>query len=236
MTNQIASPAFKARIAGVAYLITILIGIFGEAFVRGKLIVSGDAAATAANLLAHEPLFRFGFALNLLPAYLVVTVIFFDLFKPVNRNINVLAAFCALVGTAVGTLNSLFELAPLMVLKGEPYLGVFKPEQLQALALLFLKLRAQGFNICLVFFGYYCVLIGYLIFRSAFLPRTLGVLMALAGFSYLVSSFAAFLSPDFAAHVALYILPLGLLGEGSLTLWLLIAGVNAQRWKEQSQS
>ena len=108
-------------------------------------------------------------------------------------------------------------------------MSVFTVEQLQALALLLLKLQAQAYNIGLVFFGFYCILIGYLIFRSLFLPRILGALMVFAGLGWLT-----FLSPPLANHLSPYILAPGLLGEGSLTLWLLVIGVNAQRWKEQA--
>jgi hypothetical protein len=115
-------------------------------------------------------------------------------------------------------------------------LSIFNAGQQQALALMFLELRAQGFDICLVFFGFYCILIGYLIFRSTFLPKILGVLMAIAGLGYLINSFATFLSPAFAIHLIPYVLAPGLLGEGSLTVWLLAVGVNVQRWKEQESA
>jgi hypothetical protein len=147
-----------------------------------------------------------------------------------------LAAFFSLVGCVIGAIIGVFQLAPVVVLSGQQYLSVFKMEQLQALALMFLKLRAQGFNICLVFFGFYCLLIGYLIFRSTFLPRIVGVLMAIAGLCYAANSFATFLAPAFAARLVPYILAPGLLGEGSLTLWLLVKGVNIQRWKEQASA
>lgn len=110
-------------------------------------------------------------------------------------------------------------------------MSVFKVEQLQALALVFVKFHGQGYNISLVFFGFYCLLIGYLIFRSAFLPRILGVLMAIAGLDWLT-----FLSPPLAKYLSPYIVALGLLGEGSLCLWLLVIGVNVQRWKEQASA
>jgi len=179
---------------------------------------------------------RLGFALDLIPVYIVVTVLFYDLFKPVNRSLSLLAAFFSLAGCAIGALNSLFQLAPLLVLRGEQYLSIFNAGQQQALALMFLELRAQGFDICLVFFGFYCILIGYLIFRSTFLPKILGVLMAIAGLGYLINSFATFLSPAFAIHLIPYVLAPGLLGEGSLTVWLLAVGVNVQRWKEQESA
>ena len=225
-----ASPRRKARIAGVFYLLEMLTGAFAIIFVGGRLFVFGDAAATATNILAHESLFQLGFAANLIQfaCYVAVTGLFYDLFKPVNKSLSLLAAFFSLVGCAIGAVSCLFEFAPLTVLGGAQYLNVFTLEQLQALSLMFLKLYGQLFNISFVFFGFYCLLIGYLIFRSTFLPRILGVLMAIAGLGWLT-----FLSPALTHALSPYILTAGL-GEVSLTLWLLVAGVNAERWKEQA--
>jgi hypothetical protein len=227
-----ASPRFKAKIAGVVYLLYFLTAIFGEFFISG-LVVSGDAAATANNILAHEPLFRLGLATGLIATafYIAVTALFYGLFKPVNRSLALLAAFFSLVGCAIQAFGSLFQLAPLVVLGGGPYLSVFKVEQLQALALMLLKLNAQASYIYLVFFGLFDLLIGYLIFRSTFLPRILGALMAFAGLGWLT-----FLSPPLANYLSPYILALGFLAEASLRLWLLVVGVNVQRWKEQASS
>jgi hypothetical protein len=135
------------------------------------------------------------------------------------------------VGCAILAFGSLFQLAPLVLLGGSPYLNVFKVEQLRALALMFLELKTQAGNICVVFFGVYCLLIGYLIFTSAFLPRILGGLMALAGLGWLT-----FLSPPLASHLSPYNLVLGFLAELLLCLWLLVMGVNVQRWKEQASA
>jgi hypothetical protein len=219
----------RARITGVVYLLYFLTAILGEFFLRG-LVVDGDAAATATNILAHESLFRMGLATGLIATafYIAVTARFYDLFKPVNRSLSLLAAFFSLVGCAILAFASLFQLAPLVVLGGSQYLSVFRVEQLRALALMFLELNTQAGNICVVFFGVYCLLIGYLIFRSAFLPRILGVLMALAGLGWLT-----FLSPPLANYLSPYILILGFLAELSLMLWLLVMGVNVQQWKEQ---
>jgi hypothetical protein len=159
-----ASPRLKARISGVFYLLEMLTGGFAL-FVGGRLLVSGDAAATATNILAHESIFRLGFAANFIQfaCYVVVTGLFYDLFKPVNKSLSLLAAFFSLVGCAIGAVSCLYELAPLAILGGAQYLNVFKVEQLQALALMFLKLHGQWFNLSFVFFGFYCLLIGYLI-------------------------------------------------------------------------
>ena len=225
-----ASPRFKARMAGFFYLLMFPVGGLAV-FARRGLVVTGNAAATATNILAHEPLFRLGFAGDLLvvACYVAVTALFYDLFKPVNRSVSLLAAFFSLVGCAILGFACLFELAPLVVLGGAQYLSVFKVEQLQALAYMFLKLYSQAYSIALVFFGFYCLLIGYLIFKLTFLPRILGVLMALAGLGWLT-----FLSPPLGAkYLYPYILAADI-GEGLLILWLLVVGVNAQRWKEQA--
>ena len=224
-----ASPRLTARLAGLFYLLEMLTGGFAV-FVGGRLFASGDAAASANNILTHPSLFQLGFAANLIQfvCYVAVTGLFYRLFKPVNRNLSLLAAFFSLVGCTVGAVSCLFELAPLAVLNGAPYLNVFKLEQLQALALMFLKLYALCFNISLVFFGFYCLLIGYLIFRSSFLPRILGAGMVLAG-----SGWLTFLLPSLTHYLSPYVLAVGI-GEVSLTLWLLAAGVSAERWNDQS--
>src|ERR1700723_2420289 len=227
-----ASSHPKARITGVVYLLYFLTAVVGELLLKG-LVVEGDAAITANNILAHESLFRVGLAIGLISTvcYVAVTALFYDLFKPVNRTLSLLAAFFSLVGCAILAFASLFQLAPLVVLGGGQYLSVFNVEQLRALASLFLELYGQAVNICFVFFGVYCLLIGYLIFRSAFLPRILGELMAFAGLGWLT-----FLFPPLANYLSRYILVLGFLAELALMLWLLVMGVNVQRWKEQASS
>ena len=211
----------RARITGVVYLLYFLTAVLGEFFLRG-LVVSGDAAATASNILARQPLFRLGLAAGLVATacYIALTALFYDLFKPVSRSLSLVAAFFSLVGCAILVLGSVFQIAPLVVLGGSPYLSVFNTEQLRALALMFLELNTQADNICVIFFGVYCLLIGYLIFRSAFLPRILGALMVFAGLGWLT-----FLSPPLANYLSPYNLVLGFFAELALCLWLLVMGV-----------
>jgi hypothetical protein len=225
-----ASPRPSARITGAVYLLYFLTAALSEFFMRG-IVVDGDAAATANNILAHQPLFRLGLATGLIATggYIAVTALFYGLFKHVNLSLCLVAAFFSLVGCAILAFSSLFRFAPLVVLGGSQYLGVFKVEQLRAVALLFLELNAQAGNIYLVFFGLFNLLIGYLIFKSTFLPRILGVLMALSGLGWLT-----FLSPPLANYLLTYIAVLGIIAELSLMLWLLVRGVNVQRWKERA--
>src|SRR5208283_415490 len=170
-----ALPHPKARITGAVYLLYFLTAVSGALFMRG-IVVAGDAAATAANLLAHESLFRLGLSTSLIAMalYVAVTALFYELFKPVNRSLSLVAAFVGLVGCVIQTVSYLFNLAPFAVVGGAPYLAVFNGQQLQALAFLFLKLQGQGETMGLVFSGLYDLLIGCLICRSTFLPRILG--------------------------------------------------------------
>ena len=224
------SPQGKARAAGFFWLLCILGGSLAE-YLGARVVVSGDAAATSAKILALESSFRFGLAAEIAATacYLAATLFVYELLKPVSRNLSLLAAVFSFMGCAGSAVSFLFHLAPLVVLGGAQYLGVFKVEQLQALALMFLKLNAQGFNIGLICFGFYCLLIGYLIFRSTFLPRIVGVLMMSAGVSYLT-----FLSPPLAKYLYPYILVFPGLGEGSLMLRLLVKGVDVRKCKEKA--
>jgi hypothetical protein len=168
-----ASPRTRARITGVVYLLLFVTAVLGEFFTRQagisgiQLGVSGDAAATANTILAHELLYRLGFAFGLISTacYVAVTALFYQLFRPVSRSLSLIAMCFSLVGLAIQAFGSLFQLAPLVVLGGSPYLNVFNVKQLQTLALMFLNLNAQVGYIALVFDGLFLFLIGYLIFR-----------------------------------------------------------------------
>jgi hypothetical protein len=229
------SPRLLARITGVVYLVVILVGMFAE-LTREKLIVSGDAAATVHNILASETLYRGTLAADLLggACYVVVTLLLYVLLKPVNKSVSLLAAFFSLVGIAVGSASVLALLGTLSILGGAHYLAAFEASQLQALAYLGVRVHGQGYIISLFFFGFYCLLLGYLIFRSTFLPRTVGILLVLAGLCYLINSFSALVSPPLANVLSNFILYPGLVGEGGLTLWLIVFGVNAQKWEDQA--
>jgi len=227
------SPQFEARITGAFYLLTILTGIFAQGFVSGSLVVDGDAAATATNILMHKSLFQLGFAVYLIEmtCQIATTALFYDLLKPAGRSVCLLAAFLGFAGCVIKTFSRLFFIAPLFILGGAPYLSVFSAEQLQALALLFLKLNDHGAAIALVFFGFYALLTGYLIVKSSFLPRILGVLSILGGLGWM-----SFLYQPLGYRLFPYIAASGILGATSLILWLLVFGVNEQRWKEQASA
>ena len=232
------SPQLYARIGGVLYLIIIVVGLFDEAFVRNRIIVSGDATATAANIRSLESLWRFGIAAEffLLICAVALTLIFFVLLRPVSRELALLAVFFNLVSLAVEAAVQLYLVGALFPLGNAEYLRAFEPEQLYALASLSVKSHGYGFGVALIFFGCVCLIDGYLIFRSGFLPKAIGVLMQIAGLCYLTNSFALILAPTFANRIFPAILVPAFVGEASLCLWLLVKGVNVQRWKEQASA
>lgn len=233
MTVAEKSPRFKARLAGVFEALEGMTSAFGQVAVLGRLVVSGNAAATAANILGHERLFWLGFASSLLGVafHIAWVLLFYNLFKPVNRSLSLLAAFVGLVVCAIQAVTGLLYVAPLLILQGGNSLSAFTTGQLQALAYVFLKLNAYAFNIDLVFFGLWCVLTGYLIFRSTFLPRILGVLLAIDGLGWMM-----YLHPPLAYHLFPFIAGASALAEIPLQLWLIVMGVNNQRWKEQASA
>jgi hypothetical protein len=215
------SPRSRARLIGVVYLLFFLTAIVGAAL----------TPATANDTMAHQASFRWGFALTMISTacYVALAGLFYQLFRHVRRSIALLAALFGVVGCAITAVGSLFQLAPFVVLEGNQYSSVFDVKQLRALAQMLLDLNGQAGYIALVFFGVFNLLIGYLVFRSTFLPRILGVLMALSGLGWLTS-----LSPPLAHYLLAPIEVIGILAEASLMLWLLVMGVNSQRWTERA--
>lgn len=227
------SPRFKARVAGIFEALEGLTSAYGQVVVLGALVVSGNAAATAANILGHQRLFWLGFASSLLGVafHVIWVALFYELFKPVNRSLSLLAAFVGLVVCAIQAFTALFYLAPLLILQGGSSLSAFSAAQLQGLAAVFLKLNTYAFNVDLVFFGLWCVLTGYLIFRSTFLPRILGVLLAIDGLGWML-----YVHPPLAYSLFHFIAVASAIAEIPLQLWLIVMGVNPQRWKEQASA
>jgi hypothetical protein len=220
-----------ARSAGVLYLINIVLGAFAISIVPALLFGSGPAAM-AHNIQTHELLYRSGLA-----AHIVVTVtniflavIFYEIFKVVNRRLALLDVFFILVATAIEAAGLVNQFAPLALLGNGPYANALPAGQLQALAYLPSALASVDYNIHTVFFGFDILLTAYLVLKSQLIPRTIGVLLAIDGLAYLVYSFAAVLAPSFASQLVPWIQLPALFGEGSLCLWLLVKGVNVERW------
>jgi hypothetical protein len=224
------SAAGHARAAGVGYLVIIVTGIFAEFFVRSSLIVPGDAAATAANIVASQSLYRVGLIgeLLMLACDVMVALALYVIFEPVSRSLSLLAAFFRLVHAAIVGVNLLNTWVPLALVGDAGFLTAFEPAQLHALALLFLEAHAYGYVIGLAFFGVHCLLLGYLVIRSRYVPRILGLLLLAASLGYMTDSVGRTLLPnydDVASVFGTLVLVPAFVGELSFCLWLLLKGV-----------
>jgi len=231
-------PQLYARVGGIIYLITIAAGLFADIFVEEKLVVYSDAAATATNILGHESLFRFGIAADLTTYLCAIaeTMILYVLLRPVDKNLSLLAVFFNLVQDAIGCINDLDQMKVIQLLKGGNYLRAFSSDQLHGMALALLKSHAAGFAIALLFFAFYLLIVGDLIFKAGYFPRILGVLVTIAGISYLINSVAVILSPPLEQILFPTILIPAFIGELSLALWLTFKGVNVSKWNEATAS
>lgn len=230
------SPQVYARIGGILYMFIIVAGILGEIIVRGKLVVSGDAASTASNIMTSQSLWRIGIAGDIMMHVfdIPLMLILYVLLRPVNKNLALLAVLFNLTQTAVLVVNKLNLAFPLFLLGNADYLKVFEPSQLYALTHIFVGLHEYGFGVGLIFFGFACLGYGYLIFRSGYFPKAIGVLMQVAGLCYLTNSFALLLAPEFSSRIVPAILIPPFIAEASLSLWLLLKGVNVEEWNRHA--
>ena len=218
-----------ARIAGVLFLVSMVAGGFGEAYVPSKLIAGADAVTTAANIKNFDFLYRLGFASFLIESLCDITLvlILYALLKPVNKHLALLAAFFGLVGTALFAFAELFYFAPLLILGGSDYLKTFAPDQLNALVLLSMKFYGYAGMIFTAYYGMSWIVRAYLIWNSGYLPKFLSVLMAIGGIGFVVRNFALILAPSYASDVLLMLMfPGGLVMTG----WLLVKGVDVGKW------
>ncbi|MGH9644616.1 MAG: DUF4386 domain-containing protein, partial [Terriglobales bacterium] len=198
-----ASPQPYARLGGFLYLVLIFAGSLGEIFIRGKMVVSGDAVATAHNIVASESLWRLGITGDLVMHVCDVFVMWciYVLLRPVNRNLALLNLLLNLIQTAVAVANKLTLFVPLFLLGNATYLKAFDPAQLQAWSYVAIRMHGYGYGVALIFFGFVCLVEGWLIRRSRYLPALLGVLMQIAGACYLVNSFTLLLAPAIQARL-----------------------------------
>jgi hypothetical protein len=228
MTKYIADLSHRkvAAIAGSGYLAIIILGIFAEFFVRSRLLVAGDATATANNILASEWLFRVGIASDLIMLSFDVLVAWalYDLLKQVNQSLAMLALLFRLIHAAIYGATLLLLFFVLLLLSGADYLAVIETDKLHALVLLFLNGHSYGYDLGLLFFGLHCFVLGYLIFNSGYIPRILGVLLISASLAYLIGSFTRFLFPDYVDNISpIYVV--SLIAELSLCIWLLVRAI-----------
>ena len=225
-----------ARIAGVLYLLITVAAIVAHFYVPSQVIVPGDAAATAANITASEPLFRIGAIggeLVILLSEIVLSVILFVLLKPVSKLLSLVAAVSRLIMTAVHGINLLNYFFALLLLGDAAYLGAFETDQLHALVMLFLDAHSIGFVIGIAFLTLHVFLLGYLIFKSGYWPKVLGILFLIAGLGYLVDSFGQLLFAGYETtppYIAIAIA----VSEIAFPLWLLIKGIDVAKWKERA--
>lgn len=233
------SPQRYVRLGGVLYLAIIILGLYGELVVRGRLLIAGDPAATAAAIAGSPLLWRSGIVGDLAMQALdiPVMVLFYLLFRPVGAGLNMTATLFNLVQTAVLVANKMTLLLPLLLLGGAGYLSrAFPPEQLQALAFLSVGAHGYGFGIGLIFFGLACLLRGHLMVTSGYFPKLLGRLIQLAGLCYLVNSIALLLAPDFAGRIFPAILMPAFVAELGLSLWMIVKGVKLDAWARRPGS
>ena len=228
---QHTSPQILARVAGLLYLTVIGAGITAQLFISGRIVVGGDAAATAANIVTQTALFQLGFTVYLIEmsAQIAQTAVFYMLLRPVSCSVSLVALAFGLVGCTIKVFSRLFYIAPLLILGEARYLAVFSGEQREALALLLLNVNDQAAGMALAVFGFSTLLSGYLVLRSTFLPRFLGVWSIVGGLGWLT-----FLYPPLGNQLFPYLSVVGILGSAAQILWLLIRGVNADRWHRRA--
>ena len=219
-----------ARVAGVLLVLSIIGGGFGEAYVPARIIVAGDAAATVKNLHDLDFLFRLGFAGYLVEAVcdIALALLFYVLLRPVHAHLALLAAFFGILSTALFAVAELFFAAAPFLLRNAALLKSFSPDQVNALALLSVRFYGYGAAIFMVFYGVACILRGFLIVRSDYLPKFLGALLALAGAGFVAKNFALLLAPAYASDYLL--LPM-FLAVISLAVWFLVKGVDVAKWE-----
>jgi len=219
-----------ARIAGTLYLLLLPLGILGLILVQSTLIVTGDAATTASNILASESLFRISIvaALMIQIVNIFVALALYQVLKPVNKNIAALMVIFIFLGAPIAMLSEASRFAVLPILHNTDFLAVFTPDQLQALAYLFLDLHEYGIRVASIFWGLWLFPMGYLVYKSGFLPKILGILLIIGCFGYLADFFIAALFPALNLTVSQFTF----IGEITLPLWLLIKGVNIEQWNQ----
>jgi len=233
MTNPMTetSPSTRGRILAALYLFVIIGGITAQSFISDRLVVGDDAARTAANILANKSLYRLGFTIFMLEmiAQVGVSALYYDLMKPVNRSVARVSAILGLTGCGIKTLARLFYYAPLILLGGASYLSAIQPAQLEALSLAFIKINAQGAAIGIIFFGFESLLRGWLLFKSEFLPRFLGVLSMVSGLGWLT-----FLWPPLGSRAFVGVALFTIAGLIATIGWLFIRGVDDVKWRERA--
>jgi hypothetical protein len=220
--------------AGALWLAVIAVSVLDV--VTSSIIISGDPAATARNILSSEFRFRLSVLAEFVGGalYVGVTVLLYRLLKPVSRNLSLFAAFCGAIGISVGAALTVRDLGVVTLLRSAQVSSSADAGQIQTLALTSIRQFGLGFTVAMVYFGFQCTTVGYLIARSGFMPKAIGILLATGGTFYVLSSFATFLSLPIAPALSQVVVPVAFLGEGSTTVWLLFKGVDVRKWMERA--
>ena len=230
------SPNVLARIAGVLYLIITVAAVIAHMVVPGQLIVAGDAAATAANITASEPLLRFGAVgseLIILLSEVLLSIVLYLLFRPVSKSLSLLAAVSRLIMTTIHGLNLLNYYFVLQLLNGADFLTAFGPEQVNALVTLFLDAHSIGFTLGIAFLVPHVLILGYLIYQSGYFPKVLGILFFAAGIGYLIDTVGLLLIPSYTTTPPVIQMIIAV-AEIAFPVWLLVKGVNTAGWQERT--
>lgn len=225
------SPSTRARLLGAFYLFVIIAGITAQTLIADRLVVGTDATRTAANIIANKSLYRLGYTIFMLEmvAQVFVSALFYDLLKPVNRSAARVSMIIGLTGCGIKTMARLFYYAPLIVLGGAAYLSAFAPAQLEALSLALIKINNQGASIAIIFFGFEVLINGWLLFRSEFLPRFLGVLSMIGGLGWLT-----YLWPPLGSQAFVPVALFAIAGVIITSGWFFIRGVDDARWRARA--
>ena len=232
--ESVGSIRQTARVTGALILVLVVLGPFSLLYVPSTVVVPGDAAATASNIAASEGLFRLGLVSDsaVFLIEIAIVALLYVLLRPVSRTLSLIAAFARLAMAVVQGVNLFNHLFPLALLSGADYLSVFQPNQLNALVMLFLDVHKSGTLVWGLFFGLHLVVLGYLVYRSGYIPGILGALLVVAGVCYLVQSFGNLLAPTYG-EILTFIGFLSIV-EVAFPIWLVIKGVNAERWQERA--
>lgn len=226
------SPQIYARAAGLLYLSIFPLALFSMLYIPFNLVVAGDGAATASNIMASAPLARLSIVSGLINQLvnIILVLVLYKLLKPASNTHASLMVVFFLVSAPITMFNQLNHFAVVLLLDGSNYLTAFTPEQLHGYMFFFLELHEYGLQIAAIFWGLWLFPMGYAIVKSGYIPRIVGILLIIACFGYLFDSLTAFLFPDFGVTVAQFTF----IGEVSVTLWLLFKGVNVEQWQKQS--
>ncbi|RME45335.1 MAG: DUF4386 domain-containing protein [Chloroflexi bacterium] len=239
MTTRIAetSPRTFARIAGILYVALFILGPFAFFLGRTSTVVPGDPVATVDNLMAAESMFRFGMAAEtaIILIEIVVSAILYVLLRPVSRPLALASTLARFAQSILQAVNLFTAVPALLVLGGASYLSVFNPDQLKAIVLLFMDVNAFIIIVWGLIFGFHLLLLGYLVYRSGFWPKFLGILLLLASFGYLAQSYGHILAPQYDDLLSTIVLITSIPGELAFTLWLLIKGIDVERWQERAR-